>query len=142
MSERNPLTTDDLARSGHEPPRRPVDPPAQRKDDRTAVAVAETPPPRQHQIDGADAPLFLDKEAEPFRERWNQVQAGFVDEPRRAVKEADSLVADVMQRLAETFAKERATLEHQWDRGDNVTTEDLRIALQRYRSFFSRLLSI
>jgi hypothetical protein len=142
MSDRNPLTTDDLARSGHEPPRRPAEPPAQKKDDRGAVAVAEVPPPRQHQKDGADAPLFLEKDADPFRTRWNQIQAGFVDEPRRAVKEADGLVADVMQRLAETFANERTALEHQWDRGDAVTTEDLRVALQRYRSFFSRLLSI
>jgi len=63
-----------------------------------------------------------------------------VDEPRRAVQQADSLVAEVMKRLAESFAKERGALESQWDRGDNVTTEDLRLALQRYRSFFDRLL--
>jgi hypothetical protein len=65
-----------------------------------------------------------------------------VDEPRRAVEQADSLVASAMKRLAEVFAEERFNLEHQWDRGDNVSTEDLRIALQRYRSFFQRLLSI
>ena len=66
----------------------------------------------------------------------------FVDEPRAAVERADSLVAEVMKQLAEGFARERSTLEHQWDRGDNVTTEDLRVALQRYRSFFDRLLQI
>ena len=65
-----------------------------------------------------------------------------LDEPRTAVQEADTLVANVMKRLAETFASERSTLEHQWDRGDDVSTEDLRLALQRYRSFFDRLLSI
>jgi hypothetical protein len=70
------------------------------------------------------------------------VQGGFVDEPRRAVEQADALVATVVKRLAEGFAKERSTLEQQWDRGDDVTTEDLRVVLQRYRSFFDRLLSV
>jgi len=65
-----------------------------------------------------------------------------VDEPRQTVAEADKLVAVVMQRLAEGFANERSGLEKQWDRGDNVSTEDLRVALQRYRSFFDRLLKL
>jgi hypothetical protein len=86
--------------------------------------------------------LFGEHDAADLRRQWSDVQAGFVDEPRRAVEQADALVADVMKRLAESFASERATLERQWDRGDNVTTEDLRVALQRYRSFFDRLLSI
>jgi|SRR4051812_32719144 hypothetical protein len=88
------------------------------------------------------APLFAEKDTTDLRKRWSDVQAGFVDEPRRAVEQADSLVADVMKRLAESFANERSTLEHQWDRGDSVTTEDLRVALQRYRSFFDRLLTV
>jgi hypothetical protein len=87
-------------------------------------------------------PLFPDTEAADFRGRWTEVQTSFVDEPRRAVQQADELVAGVMKQLAETFARERAGLEHQWDRGEDVTTEDLRIAMQRYRSFFDRLLSI
>jgi hypothetical protein len=87
-------------------------------------------------------PLFPDTEAADFRRRWTEVQTSFVDEPRRAVQQADELVAGVMKGLAETFARERASLEHQWDRGEDVTTEDLRIAMQRYRSFFDRLLSI
>lgn len=87
-------------------------------------------------------PLFPNNELEDLRNRWNSVQAGFVDEPRHAVEQADSLVASAMKRLAEVFAEERSKLEGQWDRGDNVSTEDLRIALQRYRSFFHRLLSI
>ena len=87
-------------------------------------------------------PLFPDTEAADFRRRWTDVQTSFVDEPRRAAQQADELVAGVMKRLAETFARERASLEQQWDRGENVTTEDLRIAMQRYRSFFDRLLSI
>ena len=87
-------------------------------------------------------PLFPQHDADDLRHRWDAVQASFVDEPRRAVEDADSLVAGAMKRLAETFAAERATLESQWDRGDDVSTEDLRIALQRYRSFFARLLSM
>jgi hypothetical protein len=92
--------------------------------------------------DSDTAPLFPNNELEELRNRWNGLQTAFVDEPRRAVEQADGLVASAMKRLAEVFAEERSKLEHQWDRGDNVSTEDLRIALQRYRSFFQRLLSI
>jgi hypothetical protein len=86
--------------------------------------------------------LFPRNELEEMRERWNGIQAAFIDEPRRAVEQADSLVASGMKRLAEVFAEERARLEAQWDRGDNVSTEELRLALQRYRSFFHRLLNV
>jgi hypothetical protein len=113
---------------------------------RTAAneAVAAAPAPAiEHDNGKRDVPaLFAANDATALRNRWVDVQTAFVDEPRTAVQNADSLVAEVMKRLAETFANERATLEHQWDRGDNVTTEDLRIALQRYRTFFDRLLSI
>jgi len=85
--------------------------------------------------------LFPDNELNDFRARWDKAQIGFVDEPRTAVEQADSLVATVVKRIAEQFAAERAELEHQWDRGDNVSTEDLRQALRRYRSFFDRLLA-
>jgi len=87
-------------------------------------------------------PLFAEPEMVDFRSQWSKLQTGFVDEPRRTVEEADKLVAAVTQRLAEGFANERSGLEKQWDRGDNVSTEDLRIALQRYRSFFDRLLKL
>ena len=100
--------------------------------DRTA-----TPP-----SDDSREPLFQDQEGHGFRSRWDAIQTGFVDEPRVAVEQADSLVAEVMKRLAEVFAEERARLEQQWGRGDNVSTEDLRVALKRYRSFFERLLSV
>ena len=73
--------------------------------------------------------------------RWQEVQGGFVDEPQQAVQDADGLVADLMQRLAATFSEERSNLESQWDSGEDASTEDLRVALQRYRSFFDRLLS-
>lgn len=92
--------------------------------------------------DGPAEPLFPQQEAEDLRGRWHSIQAGFVDEPRKAVEEADGLVAAAMKRLAEIFAGERDRLESQWDRGDNVSTEGLRIALGRYRSFFDRLLSM
>jgi hypothetical protein len=87
-------------------------------------------------------PLFSPDEAKEFRVRWDAIQGGFVDEPRRAVEQADSLVAGAMKRLAETFATERTKLEGQWDREENVSTENLRLALRRYRSFFGRLLSV
>ena len=76
-----------------------------------------------------------------FQQRWKEIQTRFVDEPRGAVEDADSLVANLMQQLAEGFAKERERLEAQWGRGEDISTEDLRVALQRYRSFFQRLLS-
>jgi hypothetical protein len=96
-------------------------------DERTEVDVVE--------------PLIGDDETRTVQARWEQVQVSFVDEPRRAVEEADTLVAELMQRLADSFAQERKQLEGQWDKGDEVSTEDLRVALQRYRSFFTRLLS-
>jgi hypothetical protein len=89
-----------------------------------------------------DTPLLASDVVGQLRNQWTDIQAGFVDEPRRAVERADGLVADAIKRLAETFANERAQLEGQWDRGSDVSTEDLRQALQRYRSFFSRLLSV
>jgi len=87
-------------------------------------------------------PLFPENEATNFRNRWTEIQAAFVDEPRRAVEQGDALVADVIKRVASSFAEERSKLEGQWGRGDNVSTEDLRVALQRYRTFFDRLLSV
>jgi len=87
-------------------------------------------------------PLFSESEMGDFLSQWSKVQTGFVDEPRRTVEDADKLVAAVMQRLVEGFANERSGLEKQWESGDNVSTEDLRLALQRYRSFFDRLLKL
>jgi hypothetical protein len=88
------------------------------------------------------APLFPDAELGDFRHRWQNVQSGFVDDPRTAVRQADELVASLMKRLADIFADERGKLERDWDKGGDVSTEDLRQALQRYRSFFDRLLSV
>ncbi len=90
----------------------------------------------------AQEALFSQDESKQLYAKWDAVQVGFVDEPRQAVERADSLVAGAMKRLAEVFAEERARLEGQWDRGDNVSTEELRLALRRYRAFFGRLLSV
>lgn len=91
---------------------------------------------------GRDVPLLSEDVGESFRSRWSEVQTSFVDEPRDSVKRADELVAELIQHLAAQFADERSTLESQWDSGGDVSTEDLRLALQRYRSFFDRLLRV
>jgi hypothetical protein len=93
-----------------------------------------------HPADQAD--LFPKEELAGYRTQWESIQTGFVDQPRAAVEQADALVSQVMTRLTEVFSRERSTLEGQWTKGDNVSTEDLRIALTRYRSFFHRLLSM
>ena len=134
------VTTSDIAASTATPPA-PAAPPASPAASASNTAPdqgtgrAATPEPQQ-------APLFDDTAAGELRARWLDVQTGFVDEPRTAVEQADTLVAEVMKRLAEGFASERTMLEQQWSRGDDVSTEDLRVALRRYRSFFDRLLSL
>lgn len=130
--ERRELHTDDLARPGTAA-------------DRAVLEREPATPPVQGPASPAGAErsmLFKDDEAHRFRTRWSDIQGAFVDSPRSAVERADSLVAETMKRLAEMFADERSRLEGQWDRGDNVTTEDLRVALQRYRAFFDRLLNV
>jgi hypothetical protein len=118
-----------------------------------ATEPADAERPLGRDVEGQDAgmpaasdrdrlePLLGADEATGFRTRWESIQTAFVDSPRQAVEQADALVAELMQRLAQTFTKERETLEDQWSRGDDVSTEDLRVGLQRYRSFFERLLS-
>jgi enoyl-CoA hydratase/carnithine racemase len=88
------------------------------------------------------SPLFAGEELNGYRARWSGIQTGFVDEPRKAVEEADALVAELMKRLADAFSSERERLESQWEKNEQVSTEDLRLAMRRYRSFFERLLSI
>jgi hypothetical protein len=87
-------------------------------------------------------PLFAHSDTQDFRSRWEKIQIGFVDEPRKAVEQADELVASGIKQLAEVFAGERTKLEAEWAKTDNVSTEDLRVALRRYRSFFDRLLFV
>ena len=101
-------------------------------------------PSRSFAEAGGERPeaLFAGEETSRLRADWDHVQASFVDEPRQAVEEADRLVATAIKRLAEIFAEEKARLEGQWDRGGDVSTEDLRQALRRYRAFFGRVLSV
>jgi hypothetical protein len=110
----------------------------------------ESPPERHANVESAgrdvavaeeQLSLFSDEQTTQFRARWDDIQTGFVDQPNGAVERADALVAEVMSRLAESFARRRSELESQWKRGDEVSTEDLRQALRRYRTFFGRLLS-
>jgi hypothetical protein len=128
------LTTADIAGArmeGRPRPERPMEP-----------ARPPGAPIEIEREEGRATPLFAPDQGEQLRERWMQIQTSFVDEPRAAVEEADGLVADAIQRLAKGFAGERQRLESQWDRGTEVSTEDLRQALRRYRSFFDRLLSV
>ncbi|MFZ0088688.1 MAG: hypothetical protein WAL63_04225, partial [Solirubrobacteraceae bacterium] len=108
-------------------------------------ATTATPAPADAQpaaaTSGDDSSLLPSELDSTFRRRWEEIQTRFVDEPRGAVEDADGLVANVMQQLAEGFAMERERLEGQWGRGEDISTEELRVALQRYRSFFQRLLS-
>lgn len=90
---------------------------------------------------GRPEPLFAQDLDRNFRNRWRDIQTGFVDQPRSAVEQADELVAQLMQRLAQSFSEQRSNLEKQWEGSEKVSTEDLRVALTRYRSFFERLLS-
>lgn len=117
------------------------------REGRAPVADREVPRPRAERemgdLDSAERmALFEPAQLNEFKGRWSEIQAGFVDEPRRAVQQADALVSDVITRIADSFGRERTQLEQQWDRGGDVSTEDLRQALQRYRSFFSRLLTL
>jgi|RhiMethySRZTD1v2_1073278.scaffolds.fasta_scaffold476802_2 hypothetical protein len=122
--------------------------PTSEEDGRSGAAAADAQRPVDEgemspaQADDDErAPLLPGDEAEQFRRRWEDLQTGFVDQPRQTVEEANKLVGALMQQLTEGFSEERSSLESQWDSGDDVSTEDLRVALTRYRSFFNRLLS-
>jgi hypothetical protein len=109
------------------------------------VAAAAGARPGADEGDGDEEeehePLLPPSDVDDLRRRWDAVQSTFVDEPREAVSKADAMVADLAQRLIVSFAAERERLEAQWTSGDDVSTEDLRLALRRYRSFFQRLLA-
>ncbi|MFD4924673.1 hypothetical protein ACFWNE_25675 [Streptomyces goshikiensis] len=88
-----------------------------------------------------EEPLLGAPDAEGYRKAWSEIQGRFVDDPQEAVRSADALVAEVMQTLARTFSARKQGLEGQWGQGGQVATEELRLALQQYRSFFNRLLN-
>lgn len=124
----------------------PISPPsAMHEADRPLLQAINTDGVSQTRVTREEAnlaPLFTQEVAMGFRARWDLAQRGFVDDPREAVHAADELVVQVTQSLAETFAKQRLELEKGLDRAESPTTENLRIALRHYRSFFERLLSI
>jgi hypothetical protein len=133
-----PATTADIAHLDDDKTIDPAEAVEEASTEHDRAEVAELAPTREPDA----TPLFDDAATGELRDRWTDVQSAFVDEPKTAVEQADALVADVMKRLATGFADERKSLESQWSRGDDVSTEDLRLALQRYRSFFDRLLSV
>jgi hypothetical protein len=133
------LTTADLA--GLRPEPNPTPSPTPNPDPNGAPNDARFAPP-QTGAPEAGAALFPPNDVDGLRTQWMNIQSKFVDEPRHAVEEADGLVAATIQRLAEGFASARARLEGEWAVGRDVSTEDLRVALTRYRSFFDRLLTV
>ena len=104
-------------------------------------SLAETHRAPQSTRDEKPSPLLAEDREKDFRARWQNIQTEFVDEPRHAVEQADELVAEIMQQLAQSFSDQRSRLESEWGHSDRASTEDLRLALRRYRSFFDRLLS-
>ena len=99
-------------------------------------------PAERGEIAGTDAAFLPEDRMNSLRAQWNDVQAEFVDNPREAVEDAQNLVTKLVDELTDTFRKEREGLEKQWNSGENADTEALRTALQRYRSFFNRLLAV
>jgi hypothetical protein len=146
MDERTTPTTADIAGSSTRADDLPAadEPLASDPGELDEPQEEEATEPSEHEPrtgDSSHEQLLPADQEQRFTVRWREIQAGFVDEPRQSVEQADALVADLMQRLAAGFSAERERLESQWDSGDDVSTEDLRVALTRYRSFFERLLS-
>jgi hypothetical protein len=102
-------------------------------------AGPDDPTPDRDQAASGESPLL--DQGDEWMARWNEIQAGFVDDPGQSIESADVLVDEVMKQLTATFADERARLESRWTAGSEPSTEELRVALQRYRSFFNRLLT-
>jgi hypothetical protein len=137
-------TTEQIANAGGgtQGPLNPVQPPLPDGGLERPGLARETAPDEDLGTDGRPHTQLLEaREKESILGQWKDIQSEFVDEPRKAVQEADALVAELMQRLAQTFASEREELESRWAGGDEVSTEDLRRGLRRYRSFFERLLA-
>ena len=114
--------------------------------DESSAARTETEPSKMETEPSSEPStersLLADNDLSGLRSRWDDVQAAFVDNPKECVQKADTLVAEVVEQLTTGFSDARSRLEAQWARGEKVSTEDLRIALKRYRDFFQRLLSV
>jgi hypothetical protein len=108
----------------------------------TDPPTAETQPSTVGTGSSTEKSLFAENELSGLRSRWDDVQSGFVDDPRECVQKADGLVSDVVDQLTAGFSEARSRLEAQWARGEEASTEDLRLALKRYREFFERLLAV
>jgi|RhiMethySRZTD1v2_1073278.scaffolds.fasta_scaffold730191_2 hypothetical protein len=149
---REPLSAGDVPPSAAREPLSAGDvPPSAEREPVTAGDVPPTPTadsrPSQAVPEPASGPptspsLFGDTDLSGLRSRWNDVQAAFVDSPKECVQRADSLVSEVVEQLTTGFSDARSRLEAQWAKGENASTEDLRVALKRYREFFQRLLSV
>jgi hypothetical protein len=142
MNQRQKLHTSDIADQRDAEPVA-ADEPISREPQAEDTAQVDIPS-RSRGSDGepeAETPLLPAGDNARLQKRWEEIQSGFVDEPRQMVEQADALVADLMQQIALAFADARQRLEQQWASGDDVSTEDLRQALTRYRSFFHRLLT-
>ena len=125
--------------------REPTAPAEQTVVDPAAIPATDAPVGRPASASASDRSLeslFGDHDLSELKSRWNDVQAGFVDDPRQCVQQADGLVSDVVTELTAGFSQARSRLEEQWARGEEASTEDLRIALKRYRDFFDRLLAV
>jgi hypothetical protein len=148
--DERPESTADFANASHGPVIEPSGEPRSNVTPITARGERPANPPTpapgvettQPTPEGQHSQLFAHDEGERFRSDWHGVQAGFVDDPRHAIEEADRLVTRTIMRLTELFDGERTKLKEQWSRGDNVSTEDLRLSLQRYHAYFDRLLSL
>ena len=142
MTDDRRLSTSDLVNAAERAEGRNVRVADERNERIDRNGIDERHETHRPDIDEKHEPLFAAADSEGYRTRWSAIQTGFVDEPRKAVEEADALVAEVVRRLAEGFAQERQRLEAEWERNDQVSTEDLRQSMRRYRSFFDRLLNI
>jgi hypothetical protein len=150
VDETEELTTADLAHSANRTPQEEITEERAEGGNSTAKmparserAVTDISEKQPRSVEAQEVTqLFPEDRLRELKSKWNDIQTGFVDEPRSAVQRADSLVASTMQQLAEAFSRERSNLEQQWSRGDSISTEDLRVAFQRYRSFFQRILSM
>lgn len=110
-------------------------------ENRSASETSENRSASENRAAGDQPPgqLLTDHELESLLAQWKEIQAEFVEEPRKAVRDANAIVAELTQRMTQMFAGESEQLESRWADGDDVSTEDLRQRLRRYRSFFERL---
>jgi hypothetical protein len=84
---------------------------------------------------------LLSNESEELRSRWTSIQAQFVDQPCTSIEQADALIADAIERLSKALGIQQSQLRERWLNHDDVSTEELRLTLQEYRTFLNNLFS-